>query len=53
MKNRISKSLEQQLLADEDPELLAEIEYLIALAQAAFQLEQKMAKARGLDLEER
>jgi hypothetical protein len=52
MKNRISKSLEKELLQGIDPELLAEIDYLIALAQAAFQLEQTMAKARGLDLEQ-
>ncbi|MFZ4599982.1 MAG: hypothetical protein ACOYNN_15165 [Terrimicrobiaceae bacterium] len=51
MKNRISKSMEAKLLSDIDPDLLAEIEYLIALAQAAFQLEQDMAKSRGLDLE--
>ena len=49
MKNRISKSLEKELLSDIEPDLLAEIEYLIALAQAAFQLEQSMAKSRGLD----
>lgn len=52
MKNRISKSLEKQLLDGIDADLLAEIDYLIALAQAAFQLEQTMSKTRGLDLEQ-